>query len=221
MVAAAFFDVDGTVLSVNSASRYIWYLRREGLIGFGDFAMFVWGFLTYRLGRVNLERMARLTSRWIEGRPEQEIIDHCRLWYADEIRSTIRPEIRAEIAKHKAAGRMTVILTSGTRYLNDLIAEELGFDHVVATALEVKDGLFTGNPIPPICYGKGKLIKARRFAEEHRISFADSYFYTDSISDLPVLLEVGHPVIVSPDPPLRVEARRRGWPSLSASSCES
>ncbi len=213
--AAAFFDVDGTLLSVNSGSRYIRYLRRNGMLGVGDFALFIWGFVTYRLGIVNLERMARLTSRWIAGRTEQEIIDQCRSWYDHEIRPHIRPEIIAEIEKHRNEQRLVVLLTSGTHYLNDLIAADLDIEYVVATDLEVKEGRFTGRPIPPICYGRGKLAKARRFAAEKGLRFEECYFYSDSISDLPMLAGVGHPVVVEPDPRLRWEASRRGWKRLA------
>lgn len=218
---AAFFDVDGTLLSVNSGSLYIRYLRRNGLLSAGDFALFVWGFLTYRLGIVNLDRMARLTSRWIAGRTEKEIIDQCRTWYDQEIRPHIRPEIIMEIDKHRDARRLIVLLTSGTHYLNDLIAADLSIEHVVATDLEVRDGRFTGRPIPPICYGSGKLAKARRFAAEKGLRFEDCYFYSDSISDLPMLADVGHPVVVEPDPRLRWEAARRGWErfALGGAAC--
>ena len=79
----------------------------------------------------------------------------------------------------------------------------------------VRDGLFTGEAVRPLCYGAGKVHWVRELAERHGVDLASSYFYTDSVTDLPVLEPVGHPRIVNPDVPLRRVARRRGWPILS------
>jgi putative phosphoserine phosphatase/1-acylglycerol-3-phosphate O-acyltransferase len=83
---------------------------------------------------------------------------------------------------------------------------------VICTRLEVADGRFTGRIVEPICHGRGKLYWARRFCTEKGIDLAGSYFYTDSIRDLPTLEAVGHPRPVNPDRQLLREARQRGWP---------
>jgi phosphoserine phosphatase len=70
----------------------------------------------------------------------------------------------------------------------------------------------TGQVVPPVCYGTGKVVWAERFAEEHGVDLSASYFYTDSITDLPLLERVAHPVAVNPDPRLRRLAQKRGWP---------
>jgi phosphoserine phosphatase len=95
--------------------------------------------------------------------------------------------------------------------LTDWVCEDLDIEHSIATRVEVVDGKFTGRGIKPFCYGRGKLYWAEKFAEEHGIDLAASWFYTDSIVDLPMLEAVGHPVAVNPDPRLRAEAKRRGW----------
>jgi phosphoserine phosphatase len=93
------------------------------------------------------------------------------------------------------------------------MAEYLGFPgQYVCTYLEAEDGRLTGRIVPPVCYGPGKVVWAERFAAEHRVDLSASYFYTDSITDLPLLEQVGHPVAVNPDPRLRRLARRQGWP---------
>jgi phosphoserine phosphatase len=78
--------------------------------------------------------------------------------------------------------------------------------------LEREDGRLTGRVTPPVCYGQGKVVWAERFAAEHDVDLDAGYFYTDSISDLPLLERVGHPVAVNPDPRLRRLADKRGWP---------
>ena len=212
--AAAFFDVDGTLLTVQSGSLYIGYLRRNGLMDRSSQLRIYWSFLTYRLGMLNLRRLAEVSSRWLNGRLEEEVAAHCRDWYENEVNSYFREPMLAKIEEHRRDGHVVALLTGGTRYLNDWIAADLGIEHVIASRLEVKDGRFTGNPVGRLCYGRGKVEHAESFAEAQGVSLEDSWFYSDSIADLPMLERVGRPVVVNPDPRLRVEARRRGWPII-------
>lgn len=211
---AAFFDVDGTLLSCQSGTLYIGYLRRRGLMARADQLRIYWAYLTYRAGMLNVRKLADVTSRWLRGRAEQDIRDHCREWYGEEVRRYLRNFVVEKIREHRDAGHLVALCTGGTHYLNDLIAAELEIEHVIASRLEVVDGCFTGDPLGPICYGRGKVSRTEEFAVEHGIDFAQSWFYSDSITDLPMLERVGKPVAVCPDPRLRREARRRGWPIL-------
>ncbi len=215
---AAFFDVDGTLLSVQSGTLYIGYLRRRRLMSLADQMRIYWAFLTYRLGVLNMRRLADVTSRWLCEREEREVAEHCLDWYRSEVSRYFRPAVVALVEEHRAAGHVVALLTGGTHYLNDHVAADLGIDHVIASELEVVGGRFTGKPIPPLCYGKGKLVHAERFAQAHGIDLGSSYYYADSITDLPVLGRVGHPRIVEPDPRLRREAGRRGWEVLDCGS---
>lgn len=215
---AAFFDVDGTLLRVQSGVLYIAYLRRNGLMGRADQARIYWAFLTYRLGMLNMRKLAEVTSRWLRGREEEEVAEHCRHWYETEVRAHMRSEIVDLVRDHCARGHLVALLTGGTHYLNSLIAADLDIEHVLASELEVVDGRFTGEPIQPLCYGRGKIERATRFAAEHEVSLAASYFYTDSITDMPMLEKVGHRRIVDPDPRLRREAQHRGWALVDVSS---
>ena len=218
---AAFFDVDGTLLSCQSGTLYIGFLRRQGLMDLSDQLRIYWAYLTYRLGVLNMRRLADVTSRWLEGREEREVVEHCRAWYATEVKNYFRSCVLDRVRTHRDKGHEVILLTGGTHYLNDLIAAELGIEHVLASRLEVIEGRFTGKPCGPICYGSGKLAYAERFAEEHGVCLEDSYFYSDSITDLPMLRRVGKPVVVCPDPRLRREARARGWPILEAQAASS
>lgn len=209
--AAAFFDVDGTLLTVQSGSLYLGYLRRNGLMDLSDQLRIYWSFLTYRLGMLNLRRLAEVSSRWLSGRLEDEVAAHCRDWYESEVSNYFCESILSKVEEHRRQGHVVALLTGGTRYLNDWIAADLGIEHVIASRLEVKDGRFTGNPIGPLCYGRGKVTHAETFAVEQGVDLEASWFYSDSIADLPMLERVGTPVAVNPDPRLRVEAFRRGW----------
>lgn len=213
---AAFFDVDGTLLSVQSGLLYIQNLRRNRLMGLADVLRIYWGYVTYRLGVMNIARLAEVTSRWLVGRTEQSVLDHAETWYRDEVRGYLRPEIVAKVKDHRNRGDVVALLTSGTRYLTDFVRVDLDIEHALQTKVEVVDGRFTGRGIEPFCYGRGKIYWAERFAAEHGIDLDRSYFYTDSIVDLPMMERVGYPVAVYPDARLRVEAKRRGWPIIDS-----
>jgi putative phosphoserine phosphatase/1-acylglycerol-3-phosphate O-acyltransferase len=103
------------------------------------------------------------------------------------------------------------ILSSTTNYLADPLAADLGIEHLLVSRMVVRDGVLTGEVQRPLCYGAGKIHWARLFAAEHGVDLAESYFYTDSVTDVPMLELVGHPQVVNPDPLLRRLARRRGW----------
>ena len=104
------------------------------------------------------------------------------------------------------------IVSGATRYAVEPIARHLGVEHMLFTALEVEQGRLTGRVIEPICFEEGKVYWLRHFIDDHRIDLARSYFYTDSVTDLPLLDLVGHPVVVNPDPRLYRTAVRRRWP---------
>lgn len=212
--SAAFFDVDGTLLTVQSGSLYIGYLRRNGLMDLSDQLRIYWSFLTYRLGMLNLRRLAEVSSRWLAGRLEEEVAEHCRDWYESEVAAYFFEPMLSKVEEHRRQGHVVALLTGGTRYLNDWIAADLGIEHTLVSRLEVKGGRFTGNPVGPLCYGRGKVAHAEAFAESEGIDLGASWFYADSIADLPMLERVGTPVAVNPDPRLRVEAKRRGWPII-------
>jgi phosphoserine phosphatase len=92
--------------------------------------------------------------------------------------------------------------------------EEFGLDDVLFQGYEVRDGRLTGAPLLPICYGPGKVEVAQAWARRIGVDVAESTFYTDSFTDLPMLERVRHPFAVHPDPRLRRAARARGWPIL-------
>lgn len=212
MGIAALFDIDGTLLARNSAPLYMRHLRRTGQARWRDVALTLYFLLRYKLGLLDLERALAASLEWVRGRAEAEVRADAEAWYAAEVRPWVFPAMAATVAAHRRAGHVPVILTSATRYLAEPLAADLGIEYVLVTQLVVRDGHFTGEAVRPVCYGPGKIYWAERFAEAHGVDLRQSYFYTDSITDLPVLERVGRPRVVNPDPRLRRAAARRGWP---------
>ena len=186
-------------------------MRRHGRARRRDLIRTAYYLLQYRLNLLDIERAFERASELIRGQDEAEIKAFCEQWYAEVVRDYLVPAMLERVEEHRRAGHELALLSSSTNYLAEPLARELRVEHLLVTRLEVVDGRFTGRAITPVCYGRGKVHWARAFARDRDIDLAQSFFYTDSVTDVPVLELVGHPRIVNPDRLLRREARRRGW----------
>ena len=208
---AAFFDVDLTLVRVNTGRLYLRWRRRRGEAGLREIARFGRWFTWYSLGVLDAEDVTRKALEALAGLDEATFRRELRTWYRDWVRPEIAAAGRAEVERRRNAGFAPVILSASTPYAVGPLAEELGIEHVLCSQLEVEYGRFTGR-CAELCYGLGKLRAAERWAEAHGVDLAASAFYTDSISDLPMLEAVAEPRIINPDLRLRRRARREGWP---------
>lgn len=209
---AAFFDVDHTLLDVNSGRLWVEHLRRTGQMPLARLLRSVVWLVRYRLALLDLEAVTAAASRDWAGARVAAIEAEVRAWFEAEIVRHICPEGLRRIAQHRAEGHLVALLTSGTRFSAEPLAERLGVEHVLCTRLEEEGGVFTGRHVAPACGGPGKVVHAERFAAEQGVDLSRSYFYTDSLSDLPMLQRVGKPCAINPDPRLRRRARALGWP---------
>jgi len=104
------------------------------------------------------------------------------------------------------------VLSSSPTYVTQPLAKVLGIEEVLSTTFEVDGGEFTGRLVGPACVGPGKIHWAESLVARRELDFAQSWFYTDSYTDMPMLERVGNRVVVNPDPRLRLAAKKRGWP---------
>ena len=214
MPTAAFFDLDGTLLTANSANLWIRRERRLGHITRWQLARAGLWLGLYQLGFLDMEAALRAALGTLRGVEEAGIREQTRQWWRDEVRPFVAPGARAVLAGHRQRGDLLVLLTSSSRYASEMAREEFGLDEVLFQGYEVKDGRFTGEPLRPLCYGPGKVQVAEAWAKTAGVQLAQSAFYTDSTTDLPMLEAVARPFAVAPDPRLRRTARQRGWPVL-------
>ena len=134
----------------------------------------------------------------------------------DCIEPIVLPKAMALLAKHREAGDKLVIITATNRFVTGPIAARLGVETLIATECEMVDGRYTGRSTDIPCFREGKVTRLASLAGRDRaITLEDSYFYSDSMNDLPLLEQVANPVAVDPDPNLRAEAEKRGWPVIS------
>ncbi len=210
---AALFDLDKTLLDTSSGQLYARYLYRHGQMGRGELARVAWWGLLGSLGLLDMRELIPRLLADAAGDDEQEMRQLCDRWFAEEVISHLTERGQQRVAEHRERGHVLAIVSASTQYVVRPMAAYLGFpDQYVCTHLESQDGFLTGRVVPPPCYGEGKVVWAERFATEHAVDLSASYFYTDSISDLPLLERVRYPVTVNPDPRLGRLARKRGWP---------
>jgi HAD superfamily hydrolase (TIGR01490 family) len=210
---AALFDMDKTLLDVSSGQHYARYSYRQGRMGRKELIQVAWlGVLSW-LGILNMDRILPRLLAEAAGDDEREMRLFCDRWFEEDLVSHITERGRQRVLEHQEQGHVVAIVSGSTQYAVAPVAAHLGMaSQYVCTHLESRDGLLTGQILPPVCYGPGKVVWAERLAAEHDVDLGASYFYTDSISDLPLLESVGHPVAVNPDPRLRRLARKQGWP---------
>lgn len=219
MGRAAFFDLDRTLLEVNSAR--LWFrreraagrLRRRQAVEAG-----VWLGL-YHSGLLGARKALTRAVRTLAGKSEAELVAQTRRFFEDELVDSFAPGGLAAVQAHQRAGDPVVLLTSASLYLSRIVQEHLGLDDILCMRMEVEGGRFTGR-IEDLCYGDGKVTAAEAWAEARGVDLAKCWFYTDSFTDLPMLERVGRPMVVSPDPRLARTANKRGWPILDWSGGE-
>lgn len=215
MKIAAFFDLDKTLITINSGRSWVEWERRRGRVSWRQMFQAATRFGLYRLSFIDMEEAVGLALRVYEGEPEERIRDWTREWYDAHVRSTVAPGAWPVLSWHRDAGHLLVLHTLSSPYEAALVKEHLDLHAALSSIYEVVDGHMTGTFVPPLCYGEGKVHKAEAFAREQGVDLERSFFYSDSHTDLPMLLRVGNPRVVNPDPRLRYEARRRNWPILN------
>ena len=208
---AAFFDMDRTVLTIDSAMSWMRFLRRRGEVTRAELARVLWWSALYKLAILDLETVAVRLVAEMKGDSEAEMLEKCEIWHREHVDGTVAPAARRAIERHRERGDEIVLLTSSTQYATLPVAQHLGIEHVLCSRLEVEDGLFTGK-LATICYGGHKVTHAEALAAERGIDLDHSWFYSDSYTDLPMLERVGRAVVVNPDGRLHRHARRHAWP---------
>lgn len=209
---AALFDLDRTIVRRETATSYVRYMRRRGGATWRDTARVTWWVVQYTLGIIDAPSVARQAALGLAGTLESVMQARCDDWFFRDVEPLVTEAGRNAVRAHRARGDVVAIVTGATPYIARPLARRLGIPHVVASDLEVAgDGRFTGRFVDPLCFGEGKLARARRLAERLGFQLEDSTFYSDSLTDLPLLEAVAVPVAVNPDPRLARVARKRGW----------
>ena len=211
---AAFFDLDRTLIAGASPFVFARAARDAGHIHLKDFLNDALQAIKFRIvgstdnGSVNVrERILAAASgiRQSDMMALNEVV-------LPELLGLIRPEARALLEQHHSAGRETWIVSASPIEIVEPLAIALGMTGGIGTKGELENGVYTGRLDGPFCYGEGKATAISALAVERGIDLSQSWSYSDSVSDIPMMEIVGHAVAVNPDPKMTVVARERGWP---------
>jgi len=213
--AAAFFDVDNTM--IRGASIYFFGkgMAGRGLITTTELVRFGWQQLAFRVqGKENLEAVAEARDKalgLVAGKSVVEIVAYGEEIYDELMERRIWSGTRALAQQHLDAGQRVWLVTATPVELARIIAARLGLTGALGTVSEVEDGCYTGRLVGEPLHGPAKAEAVRALAEREGLDLSRCTAYSDSCNDVPMLTSVGHAVAVNPDLALRDEARARGW----------
>jgi HAD superfamily hydrolase (TIGR01490 family) len=211
--AAAFFDLDKTLMAGSSGVFFARAAYESGMISRSRLVRDVYENLRFRLRGSTDERaddVRRRVGKMIAGVRVREL-ERLSPRVLAGVLPRLYPEMLARAYAHQDAGELVYILTAASQEMADLLAHVLAFDGGLGSRSEIVDGRYTGRPAGPFNYREGKVQAMRELALEQGIDLDVSYAYSDSESDVPMLRAVRHAVVVNPDQHLRRIAVEEGW----------
>lgn len=212
--SAAFFDLDRTLMSGSSAYYFGKACYRAGLRPLGRLLGDGASGVVFRVFGASDEKSAAMRDHLLEsiaGTPA-EVLRRLSPAVVEELLPRIRAEAQTLLDIHSEAGRDVYIISASPLEIVGELARALEIAGGLGTESEIVDGVYTGRLAAPFCYGEGKAEHIRKLAADRGYDLAKCYAYSDSASDLPMMLIVGHPVAVNPDRSMTAVAHRRGWP---------
>ena len=214
--AAAFFDLDRTLMAGSSAYHFGRASYRLGHLRRRQLARDAVDQIRVRLRGATDAAVNALLDRVLAGIKDRRVVDLARMQpdILAGILPRVYPQMLAVVREHQDAGRPSYIVSAASQEMVETLAFVLAMDGAIGTRSEIRDGVYTGRLAGPFVYGEGKASALREFAQREGIDLSASWAYSDSASDLPMLEAVGNPVAVNPDAELAATARREGWQVL-------
>lgn len=213
--AAAFFDIDNTILRGASGYHVVRELWRHGFLGLRDIAYFTSHALRYVGAGEDARHVGPVLERALDvvrGKPVRELLALTEGVYERALASRVFPGTRDILERHLAAGHQVWLVTAGPQEVGELVAHRLRATGAVGTRAEERDGVFTGKLVGAVMHGPQKAAAAREIAVRENLDLADCFAYGDSVNDVPMLAAVGNPCAVNPEPRLRRYCQEVGWP---------
>ena len=220
MAAAAFFDLDRTLIRRSSVLALAGTFRRRGLISRLDLVKSALWQVLFVLRGASAERVRSAAEDGMKILNGFSVAEMQHL-VGDSMETVLRPLVYEEplrlVERHRARGERVYIVSATLQEIVQHIADDLGFDGAIGSTCEIVDGVYTGRTLRA-AHGAGKADALRALAADEGFDLAESTAYSDSYSDVPFLEAVGHPVAANPDRKLRRIAAERGWPVVDFAS---
>ncbi len=215
-MALALFDLDNTLLAGDS--DYLWgvFLAEQGIVD-GDYyekenERF---YDEYKQGTLDIFEFLSFSLKPLAENDADTLSGLQKQFVEEKIRPIMGPASFDLVEKHKATGDTLVVITATNSFVTAPIVKAFGIDHLLATEPEKNENGYTGRVAGIPCFQEGKVKRLEAWMQEHGLDLKDSWFYSDSHNDLPLLKQVDNPVAVDPDHQLEDYAKQNDWPIIS------
>ena len=215
----ALFDLDNTLLAGDSDFEWAEFLISQGVLDRqlhqARNAQF---YEDYKRGTMDIHAFLEFQLKPLSQHPRSQLDAWHQKYMETKVRGMMTDKAKALVEKHRQAGDLMLIITATNSFVTTPIAREFGIEHLIGTVPEEIDGEFTGRVTGLPSFKEGKVTRLHEWLqarEQGLADFEETWFYSDSLNDLPLLKEVNHPVAVDPDPTLRAYAEKANWPIIS------
>ena len=215
-MALALFDLDNTLL--NGDSDFLWgeFLTEQGIVDADVYARENQRFYKeYKNGTLDIHEFQAFSQQPLVQNERQKMLALRTLFMQEKIAPIMSPASFQLINKHRSQGDTLVVITATNSFITGPITQQFGIDHLIATEPEIINGKYTGKIAGTPCFQGGKVTRLNQWMKENKHTLQDSWFYSDSYNDLPLLLEAEHPVAVDADDRLLEHAKQNNWAIMS------
>lgn len=215
-MALAIFDLDNTLIAGDSDYSWGEFLVAQGMVDPEEYKRMNDRFYRdYQAGRLDIRDYLAFALRPLAELAPEQLAQLHRRFMAEVVDAMWLPRALELLTEHRRRGDFLLVITSTNRFVVEPICRRLGVDDLLATELEMEGGRYTGRVEGEPAFREGKVARLQAWLRETGRELEGSYFYSDSLNDLPLLERVSHPVAVDPDDELAGVARERGWPVIS------
>nr|WP_290441374.1 HAD family hydrolase [Halomonas sp. CnH100-B] len=212
----AIFDLDNTLLSIDSDHAWGEFLLEQGAVDPVAYREANERFMAdYNAGTLDMAAFLEMALKPLADNSPEQLAAWHQQFMASKIEPHILPKAEELLARHRTKGDTLLIITATNRFITGPIAERLGVDDLIAVEPEMIDGRYTGRVDGVPSYREGKVTRLQAWLEAQDLTMDGAWFYSDSHNDLPLLEKVEHPVAVDPDDTLRQVAEERNWRIMS------
>lgn len=215
-MALALFDLDNTLLAGDS--DYLWgeFLTEQGIVDAVLYAQENQRFYDeYKKGTLDIHEFQAFSQQPLVNNDIEKMLALRAQFLKEKIDPIMSPASFELIKKHQEQGDTLVVITATNSFITQPITERFGVEHLIATDPEIINGQYTGKIKGTPCFQQGKVTRLNSWMQQHNHNLKDSWFYSDSYNDLPLLLEADHPVVVDGDEKLLAYAQQHKWKTLS------
>lgn len=214
-MSLAIFDLDNTLLAGDSDHAWGEFLCEKGIVDSEEYSRANdYFYEQYKNGGLDIYEFLEFALRPLAKLPRNELDALHQQFMQEKVEPMMLPKAAELLNNHRERGDYLLIITATNRFVTGPIAAHLGVDEIIATDPEEVDGQFTGKVSGTPCFQSGKVTRLNNWLEANPHDLSESYFYSDSHNDLPLLEQVGHPIAVNPDEKLETLANDKLWPVL-------